>query len=178
MIVLHVDPTTNNTEEFNKHVSNVKHAFVLIYMEGCGPCNATRPEWNKLKNVLGQKQKYKNRHDILVADIDQEMLKDINHLPFQPSGFPTMMYINKKDNLHEDYENSNVKEKNRSVDSFIEWMENKVPNSQLGGKSKRRSRKWSLKYKRSINCKRPRGFSQRQYCLKNKKKQRNTENKY
>ena len=31
-------------------------------------------------------------------------------------------------------------------------------NSQNGG------RKWSLKYKKSINCNRPRGFSQRQYC--------------
>ena len=28
----------------------------------------------------------------------------------------------------------------------------------------KRSKKWSLKYKKSINCKRPRGFSQRQYC--------------
>lgn len=26
------------------------------------------------------------------------------------------------------------------------------------------SRRWSLKYKRSINCRRPRGFSQKQYC--------------
>lgn len=25
-------------------------------------------------------------------------------------------------------------------------------------------RKWSTKYKRSINCRRPRGFSQRQHC--------------
>ena len=25
-------------------------------------------------------------------------------------------------------------------------------------------RKWSLKYKRSINCKNPKGFSQKQYC--------------
>jgi len=30
--------------------------------------------------------------------------------------------------------------------------------SQSGGK------KWSLKYKKSINCNRPHGFSQRQYC--------------
>jgi hypothetical protein len=30
--------------------------------------------------------------------------------------------------------------------------------SQNGGK------RWSLKYKKSINCNRPRGFSQRQYC--------------
>ena len=24
--------------------------------------------------------------------------------------------------------------------------------------------RWSMKYKRSINCRRPRGFSQRQHC--------------
>ena len=33
-------------------------------------------------------------------------------------------------------------------------------------------KKWSLKYKKSINCNRPRGFSQKQYCKygrKNKK---------
>ena len=27
-------------------------------------------------------------------------------------------------------------------------------------------RKWSDKYKKSINCKKPKGFSQRQFCLK------------
>lgn len=31
-------------------------------------------------------------------------------------------------------------------------------------KSKRGGRKWSMKYKKSINCKKPKGFSQRQYC--------------
>ena len=29
---------------------------------------------------------------------------------------------------------------------------------------KKTKRKWSLKYKRSIDCKRPRGFSQKQHC--------------
>ncbi len=31
-------------------------------------------------------------------------------------------------------------------------------------KTKTRRHKWSLKYKRSIDCKHPKGFSQRQYC--------------
>ena len=31
-------------------------------------------------------------------------------------------------------------------------------------KKSKKQKKWSLKYKKSINCKRPRGFSQRQYC--------------
>jgi hypothetical protein len=29
---------------------------------------------------------------------------------------------------------------------------------------KRKPQKWSLKYKRSINCKHPKGFSQKQHC--------------
>ena len=29
---------------------------------------------------------------------------------------------------------------------------------------KKISRRWSTKYKKSINCNRPKGFSQKQYC--------------
>ena len=39
--------------------------------------------------------------------------------------------------------------------------------SSFGGKRRRKSKKggkWSRKYKRSINCRRPKGFSQRQHC--------------
>ena len=31
-----------------------------------------------------------------------------------------------------------------------------------------KKRKWSMKYKKSINCKRPKGFSQKQFCKYNK----------
>lgn len=34
---------------------------------------------------------------------------------------------------------------------------------------KRIRRHWSLKYKRSIDCSKPRGFSQRQHCLYGRK---------
>jgi hypothetical protein len=37
-------------------------------------------------------------------------------------------------------------------------------------KNKKSKKRWSLKYKKSINCKRPRGFSQRQYCKYGRKK--------
>ena len=30
--------------------------------------------------------------------------------------------------------------------------------------TKKGGRKWSRKYKKSINCRRPKGFSQKQYC--------------
>jgi hypothetical protein len=48
--------------------------------------------------------------------------------------------------------------------------------SQLDGGKRRktkkanRKRKWSLKYKKSINCKRPKGFSQKQHCKYGRKK--------
>jgi hypothetical protein len=31
-------------------------------------------------------------------------------------------------------------------------------------KSKKKIIKWSMKYKKSINCNRPKGFSQKQHC--------------
>jgi len=31
-------------------------------------------------------------------------------------------------------------------------------------KTKTHSRKWSMKYKKSINCNNPKGFSQKQHC--------------
>ncbi len=34
----------------------------------------------------------------------------------------------------------------------------------MGGSSMKKRRHWSAKYKRSINCSKPKGFSQRQHC--------------
>ena len=36
--------------------------------------------------------------------------------------------------------------------------------------NKTKKRRWSQKYKKSINCKRPKGFSQKQYCKYSRKK--------
>ncbi len=44
----------------------------------------------------------------------------------------------------------------------------------LGKKTNKRSHKWSLKYKRSINCRRPHGFSQKQYCKYGQKNNKHT----
>lgn len=42
------------------------------------------------------------------------------------------------------------------------------------GKKEKKVRKWSKKYKNSINCKKPKGFSQRQHCLAKSKKSKTT----
>ena len=170
---------TNKTpiEELNDAISHNKPIFLLIYMEGCGPCNSTRPEWSKIKNVM-KGSKYDT--NIFIVDIDRELIDKVKTK--SPRGFPTMRYINGK--TEEDFEDSTVQNKDREVDNFIEWIELKS-GAQKGGINKnarRQSRsrrqirkntktlknkkrgKWSLKYKRSINCRRPRGFSQKQHC--------------
>jgi hypothetical protein len=46
-----------------------------------------------------------------------------------------------------------------------------IPKNKGGKKQKKtKKRKWSQKYKKSINCKKPKGFSQKQYCKYGRKK--------
>ena len=42
----------------------------------------------------------------------------------------------------------------------------------LSKKINKKRHKWSVKYKKSINCRRPRGFSQKQYCKYGRNKTR------
>ena len=47
MHILHI----NSEKEVGKVDQFVKKGydvFILVYMDGCGPCNATRPEWAKI----------------------------------------------------------------------------------------------------------------------------------
>ena len=39
--------------ELNTYIDNDTDVFMLIYMSGCGPCNAARPQWAKLEHTLG-----------------------------------------------------------------------------------------------------------------------------
>lgn len=208
MIVKHIKDNSN-VADIDKYVGQGKNVFILVYMVGCGPCNATRPEWAKLESAL--KDQYANNDDLVVIDVDQELMPQIKSIG-DVEGFPTMKYV--KGNKIENYENSGLKNTDRSVDSFINWVESKITNtiakdktssphhvvkrlssarsrSQKGGFKKRgcgcslwnkkggcncgkiwggsrssgnKGKKWSRKYKRSINCKRPKGFSQKQYC--------------
>ncbi len=43
--------------------------------------------------------------------------------------------------------------------------------------TKKSNRKWSIKYKKSINCSRPKGFSQKQYCKYGRKTYKKIKNK-
>jgi thiol-disulfide isomerase/thioredoxin len=152
--------------------------FIMFYMEGCGPCNSTRPEWSKLKNVL---KNTKNNNNIVIVDMDQVLSNKLKGIK-QPNAFPTMRYITNSGMEVENYEDSSITNKDRTIDSFVEWINVKTKDNNIkGGKktinnkmvkniNKTRKRKWSNKYKRSINCKSPKGFSQKQYCKYGRKK--------
>ena len=93
----------------------------------------------------------------------------------EPKGFPTIRFIAKNGKIAEDFEDCKLSEeyKNRTIDSFVKWIKfklNKTEQSRKYRKTKQTGGKWSRKYKQSINCNRPKGFSQKQYCKYSRKK--------
>ena len=174
---------TTLIDKLNDHLKNKEHKiFIFFYMEGCGPCNETRPEWSKLKNVLSNN--ILNREDIIIVSVDKDLYGKIINIKKEPYSFPNIRFITDAGFKDENYEDSDISNKDRKIDSFVEWIklksgENNITKSEdkshirnnftKQNKSHKKTRKmyggkWSAKYKRSINCKRPKGFSQKQYC--------------
>lgn len=193
MHILHIN-SKKDVSKVDKMIKQGKDIFILVYMEGCGPCNATRPEWEKIDSAL--REQYEKNDKLVVIDVNKDFLSSIKHIG-NVNGFPTMKYIGNYGKTVEPYEKSSVKKKDRSVTSFINWIESKInkmtsttPTSSAEhvynriSKTRRhivpphkksshkksshkkvyRGGKWTRKYKLSINCNRPKGFSQRQYC--------------
>jgi thiol-disulfide isomerase/thioredoxin len=151
-----------------KGIEDGKHVFLLIFMTGCGPCNETKPKWYKFE------EKYGDNNKAVVIDIEQASIDQVKDLIGEsPGGFPCMRHIH--NGKVEDYEKCDKLDKTnlRTLESFEDWFKIKTGGGQNGGRrakkqTKRRRNKrggkWSLKYKRSINCRHPKGFSQRQHC--------------
>jgi thiol-disulfide isomerase/thioredoxin len=121
MIILHINSKSNNAHLFNKYVEEGKQIFVIFYMEGCGPCNATRPEWKKIENVMAN---LKN-DNVVIVDLDQEVLEEIENLQSKPVGYPTIRYISNKGKMSEDYNGE------RNIDAFVSWIKSKIINSKI-----------------------------------------------
>jgi hypothetical protein len=163
--IIEIDPLMSKYEDsisdFNYDIGSGKHIFLFLFMDGCGPCNQTKPQWKKIQKMI--KKSHGNRNDVVIAAINQKLFNNLNRVGREPMGYPCLRYI--KGPSVEEYEDCNIQNKDRSTDSFINWIESKVQKQNGGRKTRRRSGgKWSLKYKKSINCKHPKGFSQRQHC--------------
>jgi len=167
---LHIDKSNANKNMYSNdnpikkldyfiHNPNNK-IFILIYMEGCGPCMVTRPEWEKLKNVLHKN--FSNRNDIIIADIEKDFVDKVKYIKSKPNSFPTIRFITNKGNTVENYEDSGVKEEDRrTIDSFVEWIklktgENNITVSEIvSDKYKKNKTKFKTsKYKRKNISKR------------------------
>jgi thiol-disulfide isomerase/thioredoxin len=107
----------------NKMIENGDDVFILVYMEGCGPCNATRPEWAKLESAL--KKHYSKNNKLVVVDINKDLIADIKYIG-SIDGFPTIKYIGNGGKDVQTYENSSIRKKDRSLDSFIDWIESTI----------------------------------------------------
>jgi len=140
MIFSHIHSSNDKSEidKLNSHIKKGNPAFVLIFMEGCGPCNMTRPEWGKLKNVLSNNQKDEK---VMIADVDQTVLDKLTSIKENPAGFPTMLYI--EGNQVENYEGG------RTITDFVKWIEGKKKMEQKGGKNRKTQK--SKKTKKSRN---------------------------
>ena len=166
--------------------------FLFTFMVGCGHCDVAKPEWKKLSvikkdgvtiamlnqelldepglvNILQldsidekNEEKLKEKEEVL------KMRKELVELTGPaPTGFPNFKVVSGTSKKVEEYDGD------RSMESFKKWIEKSSGGSRLkGGRRTRKSSKckskkggkWSKKYKKSINCKRPKGFSQKQYC--------------
>ena len=74
MRVYHVN-SKKECSNVDKMIKQGKDIFMIIYMEGCGPCNATRPEWTKMEQTL--KNQYSNKNNLVLMDINKDFLPDI-----------------------------------------------------------------------------------------------------
>ena len=91
----------NLLDQLNKHLNHKDdHIFILFYMEGCGPCNATRPEWSKLKNVLSKD--FLHKDNVVIVAIDQELANKLDNIGTEPNSFPTMRYITNAGEINEE----------------------------------------------------------------------------
>ena len=141
-----------DVDEINKSVEDGKNVFILVYMDGCGPCMATKPEWHKMSKELS------GSDDIVVADVNKNFMGDLKYIG-DIDGFPTIKHIGKNGKHVKAYEDSNVTTKDRSSESFKEWIKNH--DKQLGGSpykllkrlSKKKSNKSKSKRKRKSKTK-------------------------
>jgi len=126
---VHIDTSNKNElEKFKSAVHSKTPIFVLFYLEGCGPCNATRPEWKKIENMSH------NYGNAMFFDIDSDLLIDLkSDFPniSNVAGFPTMKFI-QGNNKVESYEGG------RSIDDFKVWIESKIGKKHTSSLHKKR----------------------------------------
>ena len=140
---------------------------VFITIDFSKDDNMTQQQQTRLYNILPQEKrsainnKEKIRIEVFVADFGEDSELSTFHLSSDEFGQNTMFSIPTKsiESVFTNPDDEFITEEGRGPDSDGEGGD-------YGGG------KWSLKYKRSINCNRPKGFSQKQYCKRVQKRRK------
>lgn len=122
---IHVnDP--NSVRRYNMSMKK-KPTMVLFYMDGCGHCDAMKPEWK-----VFEKEARKRKQDCLVARVNGNYMGDIEG-PKDVIGYPTIFRI-MDGHKHTEYNGP------RTKDEFMRFLiETAEPQS--GGKRRRRRKR-------------------------------------
>ena len=86
----------------NKEIKNGKQIFIFIFMDGCGPCNTTKPLWDNVRPKL--EQQYKNDDSTIVVRLNKDLFTKFHNIGEEPAGFPTLRRIADSGNIIEEYE--------------------------------------------------------------------------
>ena len=125
MKFIHIN-NERDVSQLKDSIYSNKVIFMLIYMEGCGPCNQVRPEWKKLENVLHKYNKNPKYKNVVIIDINKDILEKAKTNIKAPIGFPTITFVFKNGTIQESFEESKSPNKNREIDAFVSWIETKL----------------------------------------------------
>ena len=164
--------------QLKNSINTNKDIFMLIYMDGCGPCNQVRPEWKKLENVLHKhitNPKYKN---VVIIDINKDILEQTKTNIKSPIGFPTITFVSKNGSIQENFEDSASPNKNREIDAFVSWIETKLhknaPIKNYRLTKKHKPHKGGSRRKRSTKTKTKTNKNKQKQTKTNKNKQKSS----
>lgn len=133
-------------EQLNKFSRNKDgHIFMLIYMEGCGPCDLTRPEWAKMENILSKSML--KRKNIAVISIDKDLFGKLKYIKNEPISFPTIRYITNAGKTQENFADAEISSKDRTIDSFVEWIKLKTGENNITNHEVRKKKIYTKKRK-------------------------------
>ena len=152
MPALHISPKNlHKHKELIDTLKNAPIAFILVYMEGCGPCGEVRPEWDQLYNDPFLLNTLDPR--VVMADIDHTVLANKDFLKDPPSAFPNIRFITStsSDPSKQMYEEYNGP---RTSEDIKNWIKTSLKSS-LGKKSLGRT---SLEKRSSLSNKSPSSF--------------------
>jgi len=75
----------------NKAIDSGKHVFLMFFSNGCPPCEASKPNWDKLNGHPD----IKNKENVVVARIEAG-LHNADNMGATITGVPTFRYIKNK----------------------------------------------------------------------------------